>query len=92
MSGDRLTYVDFTDRVSVQSTVSLVPSRFAFLPPSSYFEAKVIVIRGRVSIGVDVDETHDNVGWFQRSDSMTLGDTGNRLQYLVADAIPRHRM
>lgn len=86
MSADGLTCVGFADRASVQSTASLVPSRFAFFSPSSYFEAKVIVSRGRVAIGVAAHETRDNVGWLQRPDSLALGDTGNRLQRLVADA------
>ncbi len=86
MSADGLTCAGFANRASVQSTASLVPTRFAFFPPSSYFEAKVIVSRGRVAIGVSVHQTRDNVGCLQRPDSLALGDTGKRLQRLVADA------
>ncbi len=65
MSADGLTCAGYADRASVQSTSSLVPSRF---------------------IGVAPHETRENVGWLQRPDSLALGDTGKRLQRLVADA------
>ena len=72
----------------MQNSSSLTPSRFGFFSPASYFEAKILVSRGKVAIGVSAGRATERIGWMQRQDSIAIGDTVSRMQQrLIPDGL-----